>query len=59
MSLLISLLVAVILFGLALYIIQMIPLAEPFNNVARVLAIVIFVLYLVSILGAMPLHFYR
>ena len=51
---LISLLVIVIVIGLLLYLVRLLPLDEPFKNIAMVLIILIAIVWLLSIAGMIP-----
>lgn len=52
LSVLVSILVAAIIFGLIWYVLTMIPLPAPFPQVIRVICIVIFCLWLIyALLG--------
>lgn len=48
---LISLLIVVIVLGLLFYILQLLPLPQPFLNVARAILAVICIIWLLSRLG--------
>jgi len=55
-SLLIAIVIAAIVFGLIYWILQQIPIPEPFGRIARVVVVVIFCLYLLNaLLGIVPL----
>ncbi|MGE0797297.1 MAG: hypothetical protein AB7G13_28795 [Lautropia sp.] len=54
MSTLISLLILVLILGLIYWVITLIPLPPPFKTVALVVFAIIAILYLVSMLGALP-----
>jgi hypothetical protein len=59
-GLLISLLILIIVFGLLYYIVTLLPLPQPFKNIAVILVLLIFVIILLSIaLGGIPMPFYR
>ena len=45
---LMSLLVAVIIFGLLVYVVQLLPLPAPFGTIALVILVIIFLLYLLQ-----------
>ena len=51
MSLLISLLVMLLIFGVVYYIIGMIPLPAPFGRIAYIVLAVIFLIVLLQMLG--------
>lgn len=51
---LIGLIVVVIVLGLLLYLVESLPLASPFKLAARVLIILIAILYLLSAVGLLP-----
>lgn len=51
---LLSLLVVVLVMGLVIYLIQMLPLPEPFMSVARVIVIVICIIWLLRMIGFLP-----
>lgn len=56
-TLLIWLLVLVLVFGVIVWVIQMLPLPPPFGNIALAIIALIFILILVSmILGDIPLR---
>lgn len=48
---LISLLVAVIVIGLLIYLVQILPLPDPWKTIAVVLVVLIAILWLVGMLG--------
>lgn len=52
---LISLLVGIIVLGALVYIVQLIPLPEPWKQIAYVLVLLIAVIWLLRILGLVPL----
>lgn len=54
MNTLISLLVLVLVLGLIFYVVRLIPLPPPFQTVTLVILAIIAILYLVSMLGALP-----
>lgn len=49
-GLMVQVLVLCLVFGLLLYLVQMLPLPEPFGNVARVVIIIVGVLLLIGML---------
>lgn len=51
---LMSLLIAVIVLGLLIYVIGLLPLPAPFKMIANVIAIVIAIIYLLGVLGYGP-----
>jgi hypothetical protein len=51
---LITLLVAVIVIGLLYWIVQLMPLPQPFKNVALCIVLVIALLWLLSFAGVLP-----
>lgn len=53
-SLLIYVLVAILIFGCIVYVIQIITLPQPFKNVAYVIVLIILILVLLDILGVLP-----
>lgn len=53
----ISLLATLVILGLVFYLVTLIPMAEPFPTVIRVVAIIIAVLIVLQWLGIMPLGF--
>ncbi len=56
MGTLIALIVIAIVFGLLFWALQQLPLPAPFGQVARVLLILVFVLWLLGVLfGGLPL----
>lgn len=52
MTTLISLLITIIIFGLIWYCIGLIPLPEPFGTIARVILVIIAIIYLLQYLPA-------
>ncbi len=56
---LVSLLVAVIILGLLFYMVQVLPLAQPFKSVAYVILVIIAILYMTQFLPSGPHLFYR
>jgi len=54
-SLLIYLIILCVIFGLVIYVIQYIPLAQPFKTVIICLAALILILILLSMIGVVPL----
>src|SRR5215469_6835057 len=55
-SLLIYILVVVIIVGLVLYCIQLLPLQQPFKNVAIIIAVLIAILILLGLIGVIPMR---
>lgn len=56
-TLLIWLLILIIVFGFAIWIIQMLPLPPPFGSIAMAVVGLIFLLILISMLmGGLPFH---
>ena len=51
---LVSLLVAVVVLGLLLYVVGLLPLPAPFKMIANVIVILIAILYLLGLLGIGP-----
>ncbi len=51
---LVSILVAVIVLGLLMYVVGLLPLPSPFKTIAYVLVLVIAILYLLGLLGIGP-----
>jgi len=51
---LVSLLVAVIVLGLLVYVVGLLPLPAPFKTIAHILVILIAVIYLLGLLGYGP-----
>jgi hypothetical protein len=51
---LVSLLIAVIVIGLIYYIITLLPLPQPFKNVAIIILLLICVIWLLGYVGAFP-----
>jgi hypothetical protein len=51
---LVSLLIAVIVLGLLIYVVGLLPLPAPFKTIAYVIVIVIAILYLLGVLGIGP-----
>jgi hypothetical protein len=52
---LISLLIAVIVIGLLFYVLSLLPIPQPWLNIARVILIVIVIIWLLGYVG-MPNH---
>lgn len=50
MSLLVTLLIACIIFGLAYYIVRLLPIPSPFNWIVQVILLVIALVYLLQFL---------
>ena len=48
---LISLLIAVIVCGLLVYVIQLLPIGQPFKQIAMVIVVIILIIWLLSFLG--------
>lgn len=53
MSLLISLLVAVVIIGVVFYVLSLLPLPEPWKKIATILVCLIVLLWLLSLLGVL------
>lgn len=51
---LISLLILVIVFGLLYWALTLLPLPQPFRNIALVILILIFILVLLGMVGVLP-----
>jgi uncharacterized membrane protein len=51
---LVSLLVAIIVLGLLIYVVGLLPLPAPFKTVAHILVIIIAIVYLLGLLGYGP-----
>jgi hypothetical protein len=51
---LITLLVAVIVAGILYWIVQLMPIPQPFKNIAICILLLIFALWLLSFVGVMP-----
>ena len=51
---LVSLLIAVVVLGLLIYVVGLLPLPAPFKTIAYVLVILIAILYLLGLLGIGP-----
>jgi hypothetical protein len=49
---LISLLIAVIIIGLLFYLLAMLPIPQPWLNIARVILVVIIIIWLLGYVGA-------
>lgn len=55
MDILIHLLIVAVVFGLVFYVLQLLPLAEPWGRLVRVIVGIIAVLYVLSLLfGLLP-----
>lgn len=54
MGLLINLLIALLICGVVYWIITLIPLPPPFQRIALVILLLIFLLWLLNMLGVMP-----
>jgi hypothetical protein len=54
-ALLVYLIVLCIIFGLVMYVVQYIPIAQPFKTAVIVLAALILILILLSLIGVIPL----
>lgn len=52
---LIGLLVVVIILGLLLYVVQMLPIPQPFKNAAIVIVVLIAIIFLLGLIGVVPL----
>ena len=53
---LITLLIAILVIGLLLYLVQMLPIPEPFRTAAIVVIIVICIIWLLSGMGGLNFH---
>ena len=51
---LVSLLIAVVVLGLLFYVVGLLPLPTPFKTIAKVIVIVIAIIYLLGLLGYGP-----
>ncbi len=51
---LVSILVAVIVIGLLMYVVGLLPLPAPFKTIAHVIVVLIAILYLLGLLGVGP-----
>jgi hypothetical protein len=51
---LVSLLVAIIVLGLLIYVVGLLPLPAPFKTVAHILVVLIAIIYLLGLLGVGP-----
>lgn len=51
---LVQLIVLVVIFGLIIWLVQFLPLAEPFKTVAIVLMVLILILVLLGVVGLLP-----
>lgn len=51
---LVSLLIAVVVLGLLFYVVGLLPLPAPFKTIAKVIVIVIAIIYLLGLLGYGP-----
>ena len=51
---LVSLLIAVVVLGLLLYVVGLLPLPAPFKTIAHVIVVLIAIVYLLGILGYGP-----
>ena len=49
---LISLLIAVIIIGLLFYVLSLLPIAQPWKNIATVILVVIVIIWLLGYIGA-------
>ena len=56
-SLLVTILILVVIFGLLVYAVQLLPLPPPFKNVAIIIVILILILILLSYLGMLGAPF--
>lgn len=52
MPMLISLLIAVIIIGLVFYLLSLLPIPQPWLNIARVILVVIVIIWLLGYVGA-------
>lgn len=55
MSVLVSLLVAILILGLVIYAIRLLPLDEPIKNIAIVIVIILVVVYMLRFVGVVVL----
>jgi heme A synthase len=53
-SILISLLILIVIFGAIFYVIRIIPIEEPFKTAAYVVILLIFILVLLGLIGIIP-----
>jgi hypothetical protein len=51
---LISLLVAVIIIGLLFYVLSLLPIAQPWRNIATVILVIIVIVWLLGYVGMVP-----
>ena len=51
---LVSLLIAIVVLGLLLYVVGLLPLPAPFKTIAHVIVVLIAIIYLLGILGYGP-----
>jgi hypothetical protein len=53
-SLLVYILVIILIFGVIFYALRLIPIEQPFLNIAYLILLVVFILVLLSIIGIIP-----